>query len=171
LETLAFFVLGASSSESDSELDSEEELLDSALRFTPVGFLAAGAGVGAAASSSSSASLSELEEEEEEDGDADRALGASPMLTSESLVSLSLSLPESELLSLSAFLEILSHVWKSSTKDGAFLASALALPFFFSSSANAVLVAEKPFLERKEATAASNWGGRALVFFSTCPSK
>jgi hypothetical protein len=153
LETLAFFVLGASSSDSESELDSEE-LLDSALRLTPAGFLAAGAGVGAAASSSSSsASLSELEEED--DGDAERALGASPMLTSESLESLSLSLlPLSELLL--EPLEILSHVWKSSTKDGAFLASVLALPFFFSSSAKAVLVAEKPFLERKDATAASN---------------
>jgi hypothetical protein len=153
LETLAFFVLGASSSDSESELDSDE-LLDSALRLTPAGFLVEGAGVGAAvSSSSSSASLSELEEEEEDDGDAERALGASPMLTSESLESLSL-LSLSELLF--EPLEVLSQVWKSSTKDGAFLASALALPFFFSSSAKAVLVAEKPFLERKDATAASN---------------
>jgi hypothetical protein len=173
LETLAFFVLGASSSDSESELESEE-LLDSALRFTPVGFLAGGAGVGAAeSSSSSSASLSELDEAEEEEGDEERDLGASPMLTSESLASLSLSLLESESLSLSELLleppEVLSRVWKSSTREGAFLTSALVLPFFFSSAAKAVLVAEKPLLERKDATAPSNWGGRVVVFFSTCP--
>jgi hypothetical protein len=128
-----------------------------------VGFLATGAGVGAgvgaaASSSSSSASLSALEEEE--DGDEERTLGASPMLMSESLeslsLSLSLSLSDPELLSLWEPLEVLSQAWNSSINDGAFLASASALPFFFSSSANAVLVAENPFLDRNVATAPSN---------------
>lgn len=77
LSFLAFLVLwlsfSDSESESESELESEDdELLDSAFRFTPVDFFAAGAGTGAASSSSSSsASLSELEDDE--DGEAARA--------------------------------------------------------------------------------------------------
>lgn len=170
LETLAFLALGASSEESESEPEPEsedEELLDSAFRFTLVGFFAAGAGMGAASSSSSSsASLSELEEEEaeEEEGDDSRAallsfLGASSILTSESLASLSelelevLSLSELELdeaLEAGSF----SQDWKTSTRDGAFLTFVGVLPVLFRSFVKAALAPENPLSERNVETAA-----------------
>lgn len=181
LETLAFLALGASSDESESELDSEdEELLDSAFRFTPVTVFAAGAGVGAASSSSSSsASLSELEEEvddEEEDGDDARDafvsfLGASFISTSESLSALSelelLSLSDS-LLELDELLELgegealvtgfFSHDWNSSSREGAFFTAVGALPALLSSFSKAALAPENPWSERNLETAASSCG-------------
>lgn len=179
--TLAFLALGSSSDESESELDSEEEeLLDSAFRFTPVSFFAAGAGVGAASSSSSSsssASLSELEEEEdddEEEGDDARDalisfLGASFISTSESLSSLSElelelsdSLLELELLGLgedeALAADLDSHDLNSSNKDGAFFTFVGVLPAAFKSFSKAALAPENPLSERKVETAASSWG-------------
>lgn len=196
LDILAFLALGASSDESESELDSEdEELLDSAFRFTPVSFFAAGAGVGAArSSSSSSASLSELEdgedEEEDDDDDARDALtsffGASFISTSESLSSLSELELELELLSLSDSLledELLgleeegaleagffSHDWKSSSKDGTFFTFAGVLPARLRSFSKAAPAPENPLSERKVETAASSCGETlgGDIFASTC---
>lgn len=172
LVVLAFLALGASLSEPESELESDDDSsLDSALRFTPADFLAAGAGVGAASSSSSSsASLSELEEEEGEEERAFwsfTALGASSISTSESLESLSDSELESALLSLSlSELELeepfFSQAWKISSKDGAFFASALLMAFFNSFS-KAVLVVLKPLLDRKEEIDARSCGGAVVV--------
>jgi hypothetical protein len=176
LVVLAFLALGASLSESEPELESEDDSsLDSALRFTPADFLAAGAGVEAASSSSSSsASLSE-EEEDDDEGEGERAfwsftaLGASSISTSESLESLSESELESALLSLSlSELELeeslFSQARKISSKDGAFFASVLPI-VFFNSFSNAVLVVTKPLPDRKEEIDARSRGGAAVVLF------
>lgn len=170
---MAFLAWGVSSSE--SELDSEpeeDELLDWALRFTPVDLAGAGAAE-ASSSSSSSASLSELEEEDDEEGEGERAgfcslertLGASPISMSESL-----SLSELESLSLSELLleaeeselaatftlEVFDQVWKRSSKDGIFCTSVEDWPFFVNSFLKAALAPENPLSVRKTATAAAS---------------
>jgi hypothetical protein len=149
LAFLALLALGASLSELESE---EDSLLDSALRFTPVGFFTTGAGAFSSSSSSSSASLSELdEEEEEEEGEEAREGFSSCISTSESL-SLELSLSELSLEVEDSFLSaFLSQDWNNSSRDGAFCASA-AFPAFFRSLAKAALALEKPLSERKVAT-------------------
>ena len=147
-ETLTFFVFGGSLSDSESELESEEELLDSALRFSPFDALAAGAGDAETAfvwlSLSSSASLSELEDEDEEEEEAEEEEDEEE--DDDVLASLSLSL---SLLSLSELLseplEVFPQAWKTSIKDGAAFFSTFEHPFFFNSSVKVALVDENPF--------------------------